>query len=36
MLHKAPDEFGFLWVKTADGEMYVQANEVEILGLRYE
>ncbi|MGC0928883.1 ParB/RepB/Spo0J family partition protein [Pantoea agglomerans] len=36
MLHKMPDEFGFIWLKTAEGELYVRASDVEFLGLRSE
>jgi len=36
LLHKMPDEFGFIWLKTAEGELYVRASDVEFLGLRSE
>ncbi len=36
LLHKEPDEFGFVWLKTADGELYVRASDIEFLGLRSE
>lgn len=36
LLHKMPDEFGFIWLKTAEGELYVRAGDVEFLGLRSE
>lgn len=36
LLHKEPDEFGFVWLKTAKGELYVRASDVEFLGLRSE
>ena len=36
LLHKMPDEFGFIWLKTAEGELYVRASDVEFLGVRSE
>lgn len=36
LLHKMPDEFGFIWLNTAEGELYVRASDVEFLGLRSE
>lgn len=34
MLDKRPDEFGWVWVKTAHGEHYVKACDIQFLGLR--
>jgi len=34
MLDKKPEEFGWVWVKTPQGEHYVQACEVQLAGLR--
>lgn len=36
MLQKTPDEFGWIWIKNAEGELYVLASDVEFLGLRSE
>lgn len=34
MLDKKPDEFGWIWIKTSEGEHYVRASDVQLLGLR--
>ncbi|WP_416414303.1 ParB/RepB/Spo0J family partition protein [Pantoea sp. App145] len=34
MLDRIPDEFGWVWISTAEGEIYEEASEVTLLGLR--
>ncbi|MBK0098854.1 ParB/RepB/Spo0J family partition protein [Erwinia sp. S63] len=36
LVDKMPDEFGWIWVRTSDGERYVRASDVQLLGLRSE
>ncbi|WP_058973826.1 ParB/RepB/Spo0J family partition protein [Type-D symbiont of Plautia stali] len=36
MLDKKPDEFGWIWVKAPEGERYVKACDVRLIGLRSE
>ena len=34
ILDKEPEEFGWLWVRTKAGEIYIEASEVMLLGMR--
>jgi ParB family transcriptional regulator, chromosome partitioning protein len=34
MLDRIPDEFGWVWISTAEGEIYEEASQVTLLGLR--
>ena len=34
ILDKEPEEYGWVWVRTKEGEIYIEASEVTLLGMR--